>query len=80
MNHSYVQGFIDKCAAAGVDAEALVKWAGEFDLDRSDVAKVQAGKQGPTYGLFKKTTGSEIPPQAPQAPAPAPVPAEATKK
>ena len=25
MNKAYVQGFIDKCAAAGVDAEELVK-------------------------------------------------------
>ncbi len=31
MNQDYVQGFMDKCAEAGVDAEALVKNAGILD-------------------------------------------------
>ena len=43
----YVQGFMDKCAAAGYDAEAIVKWAASPEF----MAFVDKQKKGPLSPL-----------------------------
>lgn len=47
MDNTYVQGFMDKCAAAGYDAEALVKWAASPEFN----AFIDSQKKGPKSPL-----------------------------
>ena len=63
---AYVQGFIDKCAAAGVDPEELVKLAGILDTIYSPVkwlfgtALPAPGRWAGSIGAPSKATTQQI--------------------
>ena len=72
MNNTYVQGFIDKCAALGVDPETLVKMSAKWQTPTQAKGKVEQRKPGDV------ASWSGFGPQPKSSPPPASTPPSAT--
>ena len=60
MQEEYVQGFMAKCAAAGIDSEELLKQSREL-TEASDSANAVGGRLGAAYGGITGASASMLP-------------------